>query len=83
MGKDVSNTSSEGGISMNENKQEILNLLKKAVVKTVAGQDIIDLSYHPDLERVIITYNHGYEKSVNVAMDSGIAMIRDVLREIN
>lgn len=68
---------------MHENKQEILDLLVRAVRKTYAGADIEEMIYYEDTEEVIVVYNHGYRKSVNVALDSGIAMIRDVLKQIH
>ena len=36
----------------------------------------------PVTEYVIATFNNGYKKYVNVSIDSGIAMIEDVLKGI-
>lgn len=62
-----------------ENKQEILNALLTALKLTRSQHDLEELLYHPDKETVDIIYKKG-AVSVNVAMDSGIAMIRDVLK---
>ena len=36
----------------------------------------------PVTEYVVVTFNNGYKKYVNVSIDSGIAMIEDVLKGI-
>ena len=66
-----------------ENKRIILDLLLAAVQQTRAGSDIVDLQYMPESEEVAILYISGGKKYVNVACDSGVAMIRDVMRAIN
>ena len=65
-----------------ENKQEILDKLLPAVQLTTAGNDIEELTYNRESEIVEIRFRNGGTRKVNVRMDSGIAMIRDVLREI-
>lgn len=62
-----------------ENKQEILDRLCFALQATRDQQDLKGLLYDEDHEEVIICWDEG-GTSVNVAMDSGIAMIRDVLK---
>lgn len=62
-----------------ENKQEILDRLCFAIQATRDQQDLKKLIYDEDHEEVIICWDEG-GTSVNVAMDSGIAMIRDVLK---
>ena len=64
---------------MEENKQEILDRLCFAIQATRDQQDLKKLIYDEDHEKVIICWDEG-GTSVNVAMDSGIAMIRDVLK---
>ena len=64
---------------MEENKQEILDRLCFALQATRDQQDLKKLIYDEDHEEVIICWDEG-GTSVNVAMDSGIAMIRDVLK---
>lgn len=62
-----------------ENKQEILDRLCFALQATRDQDDLKKLIYDEDHEEVIICWDEG-GTSVNVAMDSGIAMIRDVLK---
>lgn len=68
-----------------EEKQEILNNLLKALQLTRAGRDIAGLRYAPGQEGevVYIVYVYGGTKVVNVAGDSGAAMIRDVMKYVN
>lgn len=68
---------------MNENKFKICEELLKAVQLTRAGEDISGIHYDGEQEIVMIIYNNGYAKPVNVACDSGIALMRDVLKSIN
>ena len=63
---------------MNENKQAILDALVECLRLTRDQQDLLNLQYDEKREVVWITWESG-NKPVNVAMDSGIAMIRDVL----
>ena len=62
-----------------EDKQKILDLLLPALQATRDKCDLQDLRYFPDKEAVMAVYEEG-TLMINVAMDSGIAMIRDVLR---
>lgn len=64
---------------MEENKQEILDRLCFALQATRDQQDLKRLLYDEDHEEVIVCWEEG-GTSVNVACDSGIAMIRDVLK---
>ena len=67
-----------------ENKQQlILDALCSALQLTRDQADLESLEYKeigPDEQRVIATY--GGSREINVSLDSGIAMIRDVLRAI-
>ncbi len=65
-----------------ENKQKILDTLLIPLRETRALSDLYKLEYDSDREMVIATFEKGYTKEANVAMDSGIAMIRDVLAQI-
>ena len=72
----------------NEDKAKITKALFKLVKLTRAGIDIKDMEYvcNPDHwhdEYVIIRYKDDYIKRVSVAMDSGAALIRDVMREVH
>lgn len=68
-----------------ENKQLILDSLCSALRLTRDQADLEALEYKeigPDEQRVIATYGGGGSREINVSLDSGIAMIRDVLRAI-
>lgn len=67
---------------MEEDKQKILDLLLPALQATRNLHDLIGLDYDEESETVIATFNNGYQKRVNVAIDSGTAMICDVIRQI-
>ncbi len=62
-----------------EDKQKILDLLLPALQATRDQHDLLELRYDHSVEAVFVVYEHG-AFPVNVAMDSGISMIRDVLR---
>ena len=64
---------------MTEDKQKILNLLVPALQATRDQADLTALEYDEEHEEVVIRYLRGTKK-VSVALDSGIAMIRDVLK---
>lgn len=69
-----------------ENKQEICDLLLKALQATRNLSDLDDLMYlrpHEDFEIVIATFSNGHQKKINVSLDSGTAMIRDIMRHID
>ena len=64
-----------------EDKQKILNYLAKALQETDNVSDLIGLTYIPNKECVIIQFERG-RRFVNVQMDSGTAMIRDVVNHL-
>ena len=66
---------------MEENKQAILDKLVEALKLTSQHYDMEGMTYHPETEMVTVAWSEG-GTSVNVAFDSGIAMIRDILRAI-
>lgn len=66
-----------------EDKQKICDFLLPALQRTRSLQDVVALEYDSALEVVTATYRNGYQKSVCVAADSGIAMIRDIVNHIN
>ena len=73
---------------MKENKTEITTALFKALKLTRAGEDIESMEYVNDpnslgREHVVIHYQNGYMKRVNVSGDSGKALINDVMKEVN
>lgn len=66
---------------MNENKTAICNALCEALQLTRAYYDLEELIYNEEEETVDIVFPGG-TITVNVAMDSGAAMIRDICRGI-
>lgn len=69
-----------------ENKQLILDSLCTALQLTRDQADLEALEYKeigPDEQRVIATYDGGGSREINVSLDSGIAMIRDVLAALD
>ena len=69
---------------MHEDKEKILEKLFQALVLTRAGWGLMDLQYKREsgFETVTAVYANGHTKQINVSCDSGIAMIRDVCRQI-
>lgn len=69
---------------MTEDKQKICDLLLQALNATRDGYDISSLEYkkHDGLEIVEITFDAGTKLHANVTYDSGIAMIRDIVRQL-
>lgn len=65
-----------------EDKQNILNLLLPALQATRNLYDLASLQYDPDKDIVVAAFTSGNTKTVNVALDSGTSMIRDVLKQI-
>ena len=65
-----------------ENKQQILDLLLPALQATRDLHTLEELRYDAEAETVWCAFEHG-AFPVNVAMDSGIAMIRDLLRALD
>ena len=63
-----------------ENKQLILNFLVLVLHQTRDASDVADLIYDPEKETVTVFFTQGGSRTVNVAMDSGVAMIRDVMK---
>ena len=65
-----------------ENKQHICDLLLQTLRATRNLFDLEELNYDPKRETVTAVFPNGGEKVVNVAMDSGTAMIKDVIENI-
>lgn len=61
-----------------EDKKEIIFWLKQALRATRAGADIAKMKLMDDGDTVQITFNSGCTKDINIACDSGIAIIKDV-----
>ena len=67
---------------MYEDKQLIMDLLCKTLQATRNASDVVSLGYDADSETVLVTFASGGFRIVNVAMDSGTAMIRDVMTHL-
>ena len=68
-----------------EDKQKILDLLLQALQATRHLHDLVSLEYVWEYEcgqHVEATFENGYKKQINVSMDSGTAMIRDIMEHI-
>ena len=65
---------------MKENKQEICNLLTATLQATSNASDLVALTYRDEDETVEGLFASGGKRIINVAMDSGTAMIRDIMR---
>lgn len=66
-----------------EKKEDIVKRLKLLLIATRAGSDIEDLVLSEDQNTVTIQFRNGYTKKVCVEADSGIALIRDVIKEVD
>lgn len=70
---------------MEEDKQEICYQLTLALKHTRHLHDLVNLNYYKlgkDNEIVIATFRNGFSKTVNVSLDSGIAMIADIVSQL-
>lgn len=65
-----------------EDKQAICDALCKTLNLTRAGSDIKAIWHDNEKEEATVVYQNGYEICINVAADSGIAMMRDILKRL-
>ena len=49
---------------------------------TRLGTELIDLDYIAESEIVVAHFENGHKVDINVACDSGVAMIKDIVRGI-
>ena len=63
---------------MKENVYMMLQHFEAALY--ASGYDV-KLEYRPSSEEVIVEFANGYKKHVNVASDSALAMMKDILRQ--
>lgn len=73
------NTATDENIA--EDKVSICNALCSVLQKTRCCSDLIGIDYDEEKEEVILKFVSGIRK-VNVEADSGIAMIRDVVKNV-
>lgn len=64
-----------------EDKQKICDLLAEALRATRNAWDVESLTYDKDKEIVEVRFLGG-NRRINVAMDSGTAMIRDIVNHL-
>ena len=62
-----------------EDKQKICDLLLKTCQATDNVHDLVSLEYSAESEIVTAIFASGGTRDINVAMDSGTAMIRDIM----
>lgn len=67
---------------MSEDKQLICDLLLAAYHKTRGACDMVSLIYDEDTERVTAAFKGGGTCEINVACDSGVAMIYDIAKNL-
>ena len=68
-----------------EDMQAICDALCKALQLTVAGNDLISIEYKiygPWTQRAILRFRGGNTQEVNVSMDGGVLMIRDIMKQM-
>ena len=66
-----------------ENKQEICNKLVDLLKATQYWKDVDRIDYQSENEYAVVHFNECESVSVNVAMDSGKAIISDILKAIS
>lgn len=62
-----------------ENKKEIVARLKLLLMVTMAGAYIEKMTLSDDEKKVHITFGNGCGRDINIACDSGIEIIKDVI----
>ena len=67
-----------------ENYHKICENLCKTLQETRQYDDLLELQHlgHGDGRRVYAVYKNGSIRVINVALDSGIAMIKDILKNL-
>lgn len=60
-------------------KQMLVDSLSETLRLTREGVDHLELK---DNDTVVIHYRCGYERPVNIALNSGLAIIKDVARRV-
>lgn len=66
-----------------ENKEDIVMRLKILLNATRAGEDIKKMDLTEDGDFVMLQWENGCTQKINIAADSGVAIIRDVLKAIS
>lgn len=67
------------GLNDREDKQLICDYLLETLKLTRGQGNLESLNYDPETETVTGTYQNGGKVKINVACDSGVSMIRDIM----
>lgn len=67
---------------MNENKEIIVQRLQMLLIATRAGKCIKELILNEKQDKITILFETGCTREVNIAADSGIAIIWDVVNAL-
>ena len=70
------------GLNDREDKQLICDYLLEALQLTRGPSNLETLTYDPETEIVTGTYQNGGKVRINVACDSGVSMIRDIMAKM-
>lgn len=65
-----------------EDKQAICDALTKALRLTRQFENLACLEYDDELETVLIRFENGGTRLIGVYLDSGYAMIHDIIKNI-
>ena len=65
-----------------EDLQKVCDLLTETLKATRNLNELEKLEYQKNCEIVIATFTNGNIKKVNVMLDSGTAMITDIIKQI-
>ena len=65
-----------------ENKQEICDLLLKTLRATSSARDLVSLEYSADSGHVIAKFSGGDARGINVSMNHGTEMIRNIMKNL-
>ena len=65
-----------------EQRRDLCRLLLPVLQETANLSDLKSLTYEPETERVVATFENGAQKTATVACDSGTAAIVDIVRQI-
>lgn len=79
--EDFNNYSELVAASDDEDKDKICKLLCKVLQLTRGASDLKSLDFNPDAEIVTAVFEGG-SRTINVACDSGTAMIRDIMNHL-
>lgn len=79
--KDFNDYSELVAASDEEDKDKICKLLCKVLQLTRGASDLKSLDFNPDSEIVTAVFEGG-SRTINVACDSGTAMIRDIMNHL-